>query len=98
MKKLRLIGLTLGASLALAGSAFGQDIAIGVAGPMTGGEATFGKQMKDGAELAVADINAAGGGLCKKLKLEVGDDGCDPKHAPSPAPQNSSIHNPTLVP
>ena len=53
MKKLRLIGFALGASLALAGSAFGQDIAIGVAGPMTGGEATFGKQMKDGAELAV---------------------------------------------
>ncbi|HET8972505.1 MAG TPA: branched-chain amino acid ABC transporter substrate-binding protein, partial [Pseudolabrys sp.] len=38
MKRLRLIGFALGASLALAGSAFGQDIAIGVAGPMTGGE------------------------------------------------------------
>src|SRR4029077_16707634 len=81
MKKLRLIGFALGASLALAGSAFGQDIAIGVAGPMTGGEATFGKQMKDGAEAAVADINAAGGVLGKKLKLEVGDDACDPKQA-----------------
>ena len=39
MKKLRLIGFALGTSLALAGSAFGQDIAIGVVGPMTGGEA-----------------------------------------------------------
>ena len=59
MKRVRLIGFALGASLALAGSAFGQDIAIGVAGPMTGGEATFGKQMKDGAELAVARALAA---------------------------------------
>ena len=32
------------------GAASAQDIAIGVAGPMTGGEATFGRQMKNGAE------------------------------------------------
>ena len=97
MKKLRLIGLTLGASLALAGSAFGQDIAIGVAGPMTGGEATFGKQMKDGAELAVADINAAGGVLGKKLKLEVGDDACDPKQARSVAEKMAGMKIPFVA-
>ncbi len=50
---------------------------------MTGGEATFGRQLKNGAEQAVADINAAGGVLGKKLKLEVGDDACDPKQARS---------------
>ncbi len=81
MTKLRLAGLALGASLALIGVASAQDITIAVAGPMTGGEATFGDQMKNGAELAVADINAAGGVLGKKLKLEVGDDACDPKQA-----------------
>src|SRR6187549_2753072 len=97
MKKLRLIGLALGASLALAGSAFGQDIAIGVAGPMTGGEATFGKQMKDGAELAVADINAAGGVLGKKLKLEVGDDACDPKQARSVAEKMAGMKVPFVA-
>ena len=48
---------------------------------MTGDEATFGTQLKNGAEQAVADINAAGGVLGKKLKLEVGDDACDPKQA-----------------
>ena len=37
---------------------------------MTGGEATFGRQMKNGAEQAVADINAAGGVLGRKLALE----------------------------
>ncbi len=39
--------------------------------------------MKNGAEQAVADINAAGGVLGKKLKLEIGDDACDPKQARS---------------
>src|SRR5512143_4198023 len=97
MKRLRLIGFALGASLALTGSAFGQDIAIGVAGPMTGGEATFGKQMKDGAELAVADINAAGGVLGKKLKLEIGDDACDPKQARSVAEKMAGMKVPFVA-
>jgi branched-chain amino acid transport system substrate-binding protein len=60
-----------------------EPITIAVAGPMTGFVATFGRQMRDGAELAVSDINAAGGVLGKKLKLEVGDDACDPKQARS---------------
>jgi branched-chain amino acid transport system substrate-binding protein len=97
MKNLRLIGFALGASMALAGSAFGQDIAIGVAGPMTGGEATFGKQMRDGAELAVADINAAGGVLGKKLKLEIGDDACDPKQARSIAEKMAGMKVPFVA-
>jgi branched-chain amino acid transport system substrate-binding protein len=81
MSKLRLFSLAVGASLALAGAASAQDITIGVAGPMTGQYASFGAQLKNGAELAVADLNAAGGVLGKKLKLEVGDDACDPKQA-----------------
>jgi len=42
-------------------------ITIAVAGPMTGGESAFGRQMKNGAEQAVADLNEAGGVLSKKL-------------------------------
>ena len=61
MKSMKLIGLALGASLALSTTALAQDISIAVAGPMTGGESAFGRQMKNGAEQAVADINAAGG-------------------------------------
>src|SRR5215813_11469060 len=83
MKTLRLAALALGAGLAPTGAACAEDLTVGVAGPMTGGEATFGRQMNNGAELAVADINAAGGVLAKKLKLEVGDDACDPKQARS---------------
>ncbi len=78
----------LGAGLGLASGASAQsDVAIAVAGPMTGEYASFGAQFKAGAEAAVADINKAGGVLGKKLKLEVGDDACDPKQARSVAEQ-----------
>ncbi len=63
------------------------EIKIATAGPMTGQYASFGQQMKAGAEQAVADINAAGGVLGQKLVLEVGDDACDPKQAVAVANQ-----------
>src|SRR3954465_3913961 len=81
MKSLKLIGLAFGASLALSTTALAQDITIAVAGPVTGGESAFGRPKKNGAEQAVADLNAAGGLLKKKLALFVGDDACDPKQA-----------------
>src|SRR5205085_12155506 len=81
MKNLRLAGLACIASMALASTAFAQDITIGVAGPMTGQYASFGQQLKNGADMALADINAAGGVMGKKLAIEVGDDACDPKQA-----------------
>lgn len=57
------------------------DIIVAVAGPMTGDLAAFGEQLKRGAEKAIADINAKGGVLGRQLKLEIGDDQCDPKQA-----------------
>ena len=69
----QLTGIAVAASL-LSSAAFAQDINVAVAGPMTGGESAFGRQMKNGADQAVADINAAGGVLGKKLALQVGDD------------------------
>src|SRR5262249_4741750 len=57
-------------------------ITVGMAGPITGDLAEFGAQLKRGAERAVADLNASGGVLGKQLKLETGDDQCDPKQAP----------------
>jgi branched-chain amino acid transport system substrate-binding protein len=69
------------------GAAQAQDIVIATAGPMTGQYATFGEQMRRGAEMAVADINAKGGVMGKKLKLEIGDDACDPKQAVAVANQ-----------
>jgi branched-chain amino acid transport system substrate-binding protein len=63
------------------------DISIAVVGPMTGQYAAFGAQYKAGAEMAVDDINAAGGLAGEKLKLEIGDDACDPKQAVAVANQ-----------
>jgi branched-chain amino acid transport system substrate-binding protein len=57
------------------------DITIAVAGPMTGDLAAFGEQLQRGSEMAVKDINAKGGVLGKQIKLEKGDDQCDPKQA-----------------
>jgi len=59
-----------------------EDITIGMAGPITGDLAEFGAQLVRGAEQAVADLNKAGGVMGKQLKLEKGDDQCDPKQAP----------------
>jgi branched-chain amino acid transport system substrate-binding protein len=74
--------LGMAAALAVAaGGALAQNFAIGVVGPLTGSNAAIGEQMKRGAEMAVADINAKGGVLGKKLELILADDACDPKQA-----------------
>ncbi|MDX2028658.1 MAG: branched-chain amino acid ABC transporter substrate-binding protein [Alphaproteobacteria bacterium] len=70
------ISLFLGMATAHAG-----EIRLGVVGPMTGGSAAFGEQIKRGAQLAVDDINAQGGLLGQKIELYVQDDACDPKQA-----------------
>ena len=75
------IVLTAALVAGVAGAAAAQDISIATIGPMTGQYASFGQQMKAGAEQAVADINAKGGVLGKKLKLIIADDACDPKQA-----------------
>jgi branched-chain amino acid transport system substrate-binding protein len=67
-----------------------QEITIAVAGPITGQYAIFGEQMRRGAQMAVDDINAKGGVMGKKLKLEVGDDACDPRQAVAVANQLAS--------
>ena len=97
MKSLKLIGLAFGASLALSTAAFAQDITVAVAGPMTGGESAFGRQMKNGADQAIADFNAAGGVLGKKLALDVEDDACDPKQARSVAEKIASAKIPFVA-
>ena len=72
----------LAAALALgAGGVKAQDIPIAVVGPVTGSNAALGEQMTHGAKMAVADINAKGGVLGKKLDLIIADDACDPKQA-----------------
>jgi branched-chain amino acid transport system substrate-binding protein len=87
MRKYTLSGLALGFSMALAASTAWADIQVATVGPITGQYASFGEQMKRGAEMAVADINAGGGVLGEQLVLSVGDDACDPKQAVAVANQ-----------
>jgi branched-chain amino acid transport system substrate-binding protein len=84
MKRITALSLALGIAVALTGHANAQ-IKIGVAGPLTGGSAAFGAQLKNGVEQAVADINAAGGINGQKIQLYVGDDRGDPKEGVSVA-------------
>ena len=82
MNRLTTLGLALGLSVAFAGQAAAQ-IKFAVGGPITGPNAAFGAQLKNGAEQAVADINAAGGILGQKIVIQVGDDVSDPKQGVS---------------
>jgi len=67
------------------GAMAADPIVIGVAGPMSGDLSRFGQQMQQGAERAVADINAKGGVLGHPIKLVTGDDRCAPEHASAAA-------------
>ena len=87
MLKFGTIMLAAAATVALGVTSASAQINIATAGPMTGQYASFGAQMKAGAEQAVADINAAGGVLGQQLSLSVGDDACDPKQAVAVANQ-----------
>ncbi len=77
----RIYGSLAVAALALAAAPAFAQIKIGSVGPMTGQYAAFGEQLRAGSEMAVADINAAGGVNGQKLELVIGDDACDPKQA-----------------
>jgi branched-chain amino acid transport system substrate-binding protein len=81
------VALGIGIAFALAsGLATAQaQIKIAIGGPITGGSAAFGAQLKNGVEQAVADINAAGGILGQKLVMSIGDDRADPKEGVSTA-------------
>ena len=56
-------------------AAFAADnIKIGLQGPLTGGSSPMGVSMRDGARLAVTEINSKGGVLGRKLELIERDD------------------------
>jgi branched-chain amino acid transport system substrate-binding protein len=84
MIKYGLSGLLLAAGLAFAGAA-NADIKIGVAGPITGPNASFGAQLTQGVGQAAEDFNKSGGILGQKITVEQGDDVSDPKQGVSVA-------------
>jgi branched-chain amino acid transport system substrate-binding protein len=84
MRIVRLLAAVLVAGL-VASCSSEQKLKIGMAGPLTGKDAVFGAQLKNGAEQAVDDINAAGGIDGQKIELVFGDDAADPKQGRSVA-------------
>lgn len=74
--------LALAVSAALGSSSLAlADVVIGVAGPHTGANASYGEQYWRGATQAAEDINAAGGVNGEKITLVKADDACEPKQA-----------------
>src|SRR5258708_2105208 len=63
-----------GALAQLSTQVLGPEIRIGVGGPLTTGSATFGVEMRQAVDLAVADANAAGGVLGAKFVAVAADD------------------------
>jgi branched-chain amino acid transport system substrate-binding protein len=88
MKKLITLGICLVGGLAGAlapGGGAAAQVRLGIGAPITGGSAAFGAQIRQGAEQAADDINAAGGILGQKIVTSVGDDRADPKDGVSVA-------------
>jgi branched-chain amino acid transport system substrate-binding protein len=70
----RLYFLTFCLALSLAGSLIAQEtIKIGEFGSLSGDNASFGISQNNGVQMAVEEINAAGGVLGKKIELTVED-------------------------
>ncbi len=62
-------------ALSLAAVSFAADtIRIGLQGPLTGGSSPMGVSMRDGAKLAVNEINAKGGIMGRKIEMIERDD------------------------
>jgi len=82
LKKTLIGAAVAGAALLASSSVLAQAVyKIGVAGPMTGSAASYGEEMRKGAQQAADDINAAGGINGKKVEIVFGDDACEPKQA-----------------
>lgn len=78
----RILAASVVASSVLFSPALSADtIKIGVAGPMTGANATFGEQVWTGVSAFVKEVNEAGGIDGKQIELVKGDDACEPKQA-----------------
>lgn len=81
-----LTGATFAASLAFAPLAHA-EIVIGLIAPLTGPVAAYGDQVKNGAQVAVDQINKNGGILGEQVVLKLADDAGEPKQGVSAANQ-----------
>jgi branched-chain amino acid transport system substrate-binding protein len=70
--------LALAAIFSLGAAPASKPIVIGVLGAMSGSSASLGKAQQQGVDLAIAEINAAGGILGRKVKAVYRDDEANP--------------------
>ena len=71
--------LAVASSLVAATSAqAADDIKVGMSGPFSGGLSLLGQGVRDGVEVAFAEINAGGGVGGRKLQFIAEDDGYEP--------------------
>ena len=76
------VSLLAAVAMTLVGSICARaEILIATAGPFTGQNIFRGEQIQQGAEMAVAHINADGGVLGQRVELTLADDACDPEQA-----------------
>jgi branched-chain amino acid transport system substrate-binding protein len=80
--KMKLVAAAALASIAAIASAQDMVVKIGHVAPISGSQASYGKDNENGARMAVEDLNAKGvviGGKKVKLELVAEDDAADPK-------------------
>ncbi|MEO0079562.1 MAG: ABC transporter substrate-binding protein [candidate division WOR-3 bacterium] len=77
--RLALIQVVLGMTLVTCGPS--NVIKIGLVAPLTGDVKTFGESTRNGAMLAIEEVNAAGGINGKQIKVFISDDKNDPTEA-----------------
>ncbi len=76
-----LLALSISAAFAQTQGVSKNEIVIGTEQDLSGPIVAFSKQLKNGMEMRVEEINAAGGIHGRKLKLIIEDHGYDPKKA-----------------
>jgi branched-chain amino acid transport system substrate-binding protein len=72
------LALLVGVGIHPIAEAAGSPVRIGFIAPLSGGSADFGNSARYGAELAVKEINEAGGYLSRPIELVIADDKANP--------------------
>src|SRR5262245_21879131 len=90
-----LAAMMAGAAFSRAAFADAEPILLGVSGPLTGPNAQYGTQWKQGFDLALDEILAAGGINGRKLAYQFEDSQSDPRQ--SVAIAQKFVSNPAIV-
>src|SRR5690554_2381973 len=74
-----------------------QPIPIGLLGPQSGPTAYYGQQQRWGAQMAVDEINGAGGVLGRPLRIVAEDNACNPAQSVSALENLITLHRVRVV-